>query len=95
MFLDFSDLRVLLFGILVTAVVLTISVMKKKSVFAGIMLFIFVALLLLHTVTMCSKTSVIVDLIGVGVCISTYLIVDEIEIRRKKINQVFEDRYKD
>lgn len=94
MFLDFGDIRILIFGILITAIVLTISVKKKKSIFSGIMLLIYVTLLIIHLVSMSSKTSVFVDLIGVGACITTYLIVDEIEIRRKKINQVFEDRYK-
>lgn len=92
--INFGDIRVLIFSILITAIVLTISVNKKKSIFSGIMLGIFTLLLVIHVVTMSSKISVFVDLIGVATCITTYLIVDEIEIRRKKINQVFEDRYK-
>ena len=94
MFLDFSDIRLMFFGIFITAIVLTVSVMKKKSIFSGSMLIFFVILLVVHVISMSSSASIIADLVGVGACITTYLIVDEVEIRRKKINQVFEDRYK-
>ena len=93
-FMDFGDVRVLLIGILITAIVLTISSLKKKSAFAGVMLIIYLILLIVHVVSMSSKISVFVDLAGIAACITTYLIIDEVEIRRKKISQVFEDRYK-
>ncbi|MBQ9267202.1 MAG: hypothetical protein IJ217_02830 [Clostridia bacterium] len=92
--LNFGDLRVLLVGILITAVMITIGCWKKKSVFCAIMLFIFLGLLIFHVVSMSSGINLTVDFTGIIASITSYLIIDEIEIRRKKINQVFEDRYK-
>ena len=94
-FINFADIRVLLISVLITAVVLSISAWKKKSIFSGVMLLLYTFLLIFHVISMSSVVNVFVDLLGMAVSITTYLIVDEVEIRRKKINQVFEDRYKD
>ncbi len=93
-FLNFSDIRVLLIGILITVVVLGVAWMKKKSFPAAILLFVYLGLLIFHLVTMGTGFSVFIDFAGIIVSITIYLVIDEIEIRRSKINQVFEDRYK-
>ena len=92
--LNFSDIRVLIFGALVTIGVLGYGWWKKKSYPSAILLFIYLGLLIIHLITMSNKVNIYVDFIGITVSITTYLIIDEIEIRRKKINQVFEDKYK-
>lgn len=93
-FINFSDIRVLLIGALITAIVLTIGCIKKKSIFSSCMLAIFTILLIIHSIARNYIISMYVDLIGIAICIAFYLVIDEIEIRRKKITQVFEDKYK-
>ena len=91
----FSNLIVLIFAVIITAVVHIIGFKKKKSIFSAIMLFVYTILLIIHISKWNSAFDVIVDFIGMVVSITIYLIIDEIEIRRKKITQVFEDRYKE
>ena len=93
-FLNFSDIRVLLVGILITVVALGIGWWKKKSFLPAIILFVYLGLLIVHLITMGTGFSVFIDFVGIIVSITIYLVIDEIEIRRSKINQVFEDRYK-
>lgn len=95
-FLNFADLRVLIVAILITVLVLVLGTKKKWSVCPLILLILYVALLVTHVTLKIEPfiPNMITDFIGVMISIAAYLIIDEIEIRREKIEQVFEDKYK-
>ncbi len=95
MFLDFHNIVVLIVTIIITVLLLFIGFRKKKSFLPAIALLFYTALLLVHTIALNLEINLIVDTLGMIASITVYLIVDEIEIRRKKINEVFENRYKD
>ena len=93
-YLDFADLRVLIVAILITVLLVVIGSWKKKSIFPVITLICYVTLLIIHVAFINTKINLIVDFAGMIVSITAYLIIDEIEIRREKISQVFENKYK-
>lgn len=93
-YINFADLRVLIVAILLTVILIVIGSWKKKSIFPVILLLLYTALLVIHTRFMKSTINLIVDFSGMIASIVSYLIIDEIEIRREKIEQVFEDKYK-
>ncbi len=93
-YINFADLRVLIVAILFTVILIVIGSWKKKSIFPVIVLLLYTMLLVIHTRFMKSTINLIVDFSGMIVSIVSYLIIDEIEIRREKIEQVFEDKYK-
>lgn len=93
-YINFADLRVLVVAIIVTVILNVIGAWKKKSIFPAILLLSYTALLIIHTMFMKSNINLIVDFSGMIISIVSYLIIDEIEIRREKIEQVFEDKYR-
>lgn len=95
-FLNFADLRVLIVAILITVLVLVLGTKKKWSICPLVLLLGYVTLLVAHVVseTQPFMPNMITDFIGIIISVAAYLIIDEIEIRREKIEQVFEDKYK-
>lgn len=95
MFFDFHNIGVLIVTIVITVLLLYIGFHKKKSIFPAIVLFFYEALLFIHVMSFRLEVNLLVDILGMIASVPVYLIVDEIEIRRKKISEVFEDRYQD
>lgn len=93
-YINFGDLRVLVVAIILTIILNVIGAWKKKSIFPAILLLSYTALLIIHTMFMKSSINLVVDFSGIILSIVSYIIIDEIEIRREKIEQVFEDKYK-
>lgn len=93
-YINFGDLRVLVVVIILTIILNVIGAWKKKSIFPAILLLSYTALLIIHTMFMKSSINLVVDFSGIILSIVSYIIIDEIEIRREKIEQVFEDKYK-
>ena len=72
--------------------------LKNKSLFNGINLGISLSLLMIHLNNSSSienwKFCVICDLTFLAISIGLYLYVNDIEVRRKVISEVFENRYR-
>ena len=94
--ISFSNPLILLIATLVFVLVIILAKETKKSMIAGIMLFVFIGLLIFHTVwffTMPNHTeetvsslifTIVLDLIFVLISFIGYLWIDDIEAKEKK-----------
>lgn len=93
--INFAEPLPLFVALLLFVLVLWLAYQSKKSVITGIMLFIFVAFLVLHalefsmgTLTSVGLTatlrSIIFDLVFIFLSFVSYLWIDDIEAREKK-----------
>lgn len=98
MLVDFSDILTFLIWYGITAFFLMLAYIFKKSVLAFVPVVYFLVILgfsvgeadliqnlLVHRV---------INFIGLGLSLVLYIVIDDIEMRRKVISQVFKNRYK-
>lgn len=98
MIIDFSNILTFLIWYGITAFFLMLAYIFKKSVLAFIPVLYFLIIL-----GVTSGNSFYIDnlfvhrnfnFIGLGLSLVLYIVIDDIEIRRKVISQVFKNRYK-
>lgn len=98
MIIDFSNIFVFLLWYVITVILLYCAYKFKKSTFALIPTIYFLMILGVTTSVPNSLQSIvthrIINFIGLGISLVMYIIIDDIEIRRKVISQVFKNRYK-
>lgn len=99
MIIDFSDLRVFCIATLITIILVSCSAKFKKSFPAFLSLLMYIIILLIsafseYTFVDCTAHFVI-NYIGIIASIVPYILVDDIETRRKVVTKVFENRYKE
>ena len=98
MIIDFSDLRVFCIFTLIAILLIICSVKFKKSFPAFISLLAYMIVLLTTAYADYEFVNRIVHFVvnyaGIIVSIVPYILVDDIETRRKVITRVFENRYK-
>lgn len=93
--INFTEPLALFIALLAFVLVLWFSYQSKKSVITGIMLFIFIAILVLHALEFSMGTltqegmqvaiqSIIFDLVFIFLSFISYLWIDEIEAKLKK-----------
>ena len=98
MIVDFSDLLTFLIWYGITVAFLMLGYIFKKSILALIPVIYFLVILGMAA----ANTSLIDDMLvhevfnftGLGISIILYIVIDDIETRRKIISQVFKNRYK-
>ena len=98
MIVDFSDLLTFLIWYGITVAFLMLGYIFKKSILALIPVIYFLVILGMAA----ANTSLIDDMLvhevfnftGLGISIVLYIVIDDIETRRKIISQVFKNRYK-
>lgn len=98
MIVDFSDLLTFLIWYGITVAFLMLSYIFKKSILSLIPVIYFLVILGMSAV----NPSLIEDMVvhevfnftGLGISIILYIVIDDIETRRKIISQVFKNRYK-
>lgn len=96
--INFANIFVLIIYTILTFAAIIYGFIRKKSIFPLIIVLTYIILLGIHVILnkiYVSKINIIVDFVGLVLAIPSYLIVDEIEIRREKINNVFENKYKE
>lgn len=98
MYFDLSDLRVMLVAGLITVIAVLISSTTKKSIYSLIVLLTYTLILIVSTFGNFEFLNItlhyIIAIIGIIISITTYILTDEIEIRRKIVTKVFKDKYK-
>jgi hypothetical protein len=98
MFINFANYYVLIPVLIVTVILLVMGYKTKRSIYPLITLLSYTALIIIHFLTKSHYSNIwfnlMVDITGIIISISTYLIVDEIEIRREKISEVFVNKYR-
>lgn len=99
MMIDFSDLRVFCVFTLIAILLIICSVKFKKSFPALISLLAYVIVLtmtaFMEEYTFVNRTiHFVVNYAGIVVSIVPYILIDDIETRRKIVTTVFENRYK-
>lgn len=93
--INFTEPLALFIALLAFVLVLWFSYQSKKSVITGIMLFIFIAILVLHALEFSMGTltqegmqvaiqSIIFDLVFIFLSFISYLWIDDIEAKLKK-----------
>ena len=93
--INFTEPLALFIALLAFVLVLWFSYQSKKSVIAGIMLFIFIAILVLHALEFSMGTltqegmqvaiqSIIFDLVFIFLSFISYLWIDDVEAKLKK-----------
>ena len=93
--INFTQPLALFIALMLFVLVLWFSHQSKKSVIAGIMLFIYISVLILHTLELTMGTltqegiyaavqSIIYDLVFVFLSFISYLWIDDIEAKVKK-----------
>lgn len=93
--INFTEPLALFIALLAFVLVLWFSYQSKKSVIAGIMLFIFIAILVLHALEFSMGTltqegmqvaiqSIIFDLVFIFLSFISYLWIDDVEAKVKK-----------
>ncbi len=98
MIVDFSDLLTFLIWYGITVAFLMLGYIFKKSILALIPVIYFLIILGMSAL----NPSLIEDMLvhevfnftGLGISIILYIVIDDIETRRKIISQVFKNRYK-
>jgi hypothetical protein len=97
MYIDFANLGVLIPMIIITVILLVLGYITKKSIFPVITLLSYIAILVIHYITRTQYENILlninIDMVALIASISSYLIIDEVEIRREKISEVFVNRY--
>jgi len=98
MIIDFSDLRVFCVFTLIAILLIICSVKLKKSfpVFISLLAYMVVLLTTAFTDSEFVNRTVhfAINYAGIIVSIVSYILVDDVETRRKVITKVFENRYK-
>lgn len=98
MFFDLSDIRVLLVAAIITVIAVLVSSTTKKSIYSLIVLLMYTLILIISAFGDFQYTNIIthyiVALIGIIITITTYILTNEIEIRRKIVSKVFKNKYK-
>lgn len=98
MIIDFSNVLMFLLWYGITVVFLMLGYIFKKSILALIPVIYFLIILGMTANNMALLEDVLVHRIfnfaGLGVSIVLYIVIDDIETRRKIISQVFKNRYK-
>ena len=99
MWYNFENYYVLIIIALFFIIMNIIGYIRNKAWYPMATLLIFVASLIVHIMrrevlaeTFTFNTTI--DFIGLGISITNLLIIDEIEMRREVIKEVFENRYK-
>ena len=95
--IDFSDLRIFFPALLISILLLICSCKMKKSIFALIVLIIYILILAItafNGMLFVNRTfHFIVTFAGIIAGIVTYILIDDIEIRRKVVSKVFTHKY--
>ena len=98
MIIDFSNPWVFIVWYFVTLGLLFISYKTKKSKICLVPVFYFLLILGLHLVHPEWINDVVIhrvfNFLGLAASLSMYVVMDEVETRRKVISQVFKNRYK-
>ncbi len=98
MIIDFSIPWVLLIWYYITAGLLFASYKTKKAIFCLIPVVYFLVILALSIANNDLLKHVAIhrvfNFVGLGLALSMFLVIDEVETRRKVISQVFKNRYK-
>ncbi len=98
MYIDFSNPWVFLVWYFVTVGLLFISYKTKKSILCLIPVIYFLVILGVHVFKPELIEDVVIhrifNFIGLAVSLSFFVVMDEVETRRKFISQVFKNRYK-
>ena len=96
--IDFSNILTFLIWYGITAFFLMLAYIFKKSILAFIPVVYFLIILGLTSGTPEGIENLLVhrnfNFIGLGISLVLYILIDDIEIRRKVISQVFKNRYK-
>jgi zinc transporter ZupT len=95
---DFSNPWVFLVWYAITAILLFASYKSKKAIICLIPVIYFLITLAISVSKWYLLEDVLIhrifNFLGLAAAISFYIVIDEIETRRKVINQVFKSRYK-
>lgn len=99
MWYSFENYYVLIILALIFIELNIIGYMKTKAYFPMLSLIIFVTTLIIHSITKDILGehyifNATIDLICMGISMVNLFVIDEIEIRREIIKEVFENRYK-
>lgn len=98
MIIDFSNILTFLIWYGITAVLLMLSHIFKKSILALIPVIYFLVILALTAGNPVFVQDILVHRIfnftGFAISLVLYIVIDDIETRRKIISQVFKNRYK-
>lgn len=98
MIIDFSNLLIFLVWYGITAIFLMLAHIFKKSILALIPVIYFLIILGVTAINPVDIQDILVHRIfnftGFGLALVMYIVIDDIETRRKIISQVFKNRYK-
>ena len=99
MWYNFENYYILIIVALFSIIMNIIGYIRNKAWYPMTTLLIFVASLIVHimrrdVLSDAFTYNTTIDFIGLGISITNLLIVDEIEMRREVIKEVFENRYK-
>lgn len=98
MIIDFSNILTFLIWYGITAFFLMLAYIFKKSILAFIPVVYFLIILGFTSGNVQFIDNLTVhrnfNFIGLGLSLVLYIVIDDIEIRRKVISQVFKNRYK-
>lgn len=98
MIVDFSNILTFLVWYGITAIFLMLAYIFKKSILALIPVIYFITILGITANGIDLLQDVIVHRVfnftGLALSLVLYIVIDDIEIRRKIISQVFKNRYK-
>jgi len=98
MMIDFSNILTFLIWYGITAFFLMLAYIFKKSILAFIPVIYFLVILGLTSGNPGFIDNLYVhrnfNFIGLGLSLVLYIVIDDIEMRRKVISQVFKNRYK-
>ena len=96
--IDFSNLLTFLVWYGITVIFLMLAQMYKKSILALIPTIYFLAILGIVTYNPTLVEDIFVhrafNFIGLGISLVLYIVIDDVETRRKIITRVFKDKYK-
>lgn len=98
MIIDFSNPWAFIFWYVITVGLLVVSYKKKKAKICIGPIVYFIIILLIHSKNPDWFRDIYVhrwlNFIGLGVSICMFVVMDEVETRRKVISKVFKNRYK-
>ena len=98
MIIDFSNILMFLLWYGITVVFLMLAYIFKKSILAFIPMIYFIVILGLTANDTALIENILVHRVfnftGLGISVVLYIVIDDIETRRKIISQVFKNRYK-
>lgn len=98
MIVDFSNILTFLLWYGVTSVFLMLGYIFKKSILALIPVIYFLVILGFTVANPVGFENITVhrnfNFIGLGLSLVLYIVINDIELRRKVISQVFKNRYK-